>query len=257
MNIHLSSGRWFKAEDTIGRRQPVVITRHLAEALFGNEDPVGKRLTADDSLGMFVIGMTDFYRHKSSFQPNENCVFMAAGSGESSLVVHVAQGADAVFEAKLARSIQQLGKDWTVEIQHLDNMKANKDKIVLIPIIVLCVICGFLIINVALGLFGVLFQTISRRKGEIGIRRAMGATRGRILRQFVGETMMVTTLGILFGVFFAIQIPLLNLFDVEMIVYIWGIVLATVSVYGLTILCAYYPSRQASTIFPAAALHED
>jgi putative ABC transport system permease protein len=257
MGMTLSSGRWFKSEDTIGRRRPVVINRHMAEALFGKDDPIGQKLGSDESSNITVLGVVDYYRHKSSFQADENCVFFPAGPGETCLLLYVAPGTDAMFEAKLARSLQQLGKGWTIEIQHLDNMLATKDKRVFIPIILLFIICGFLVFNVALGLFGVLFQTIGRRKGEIGIRRAMGATKGRILGQFVGETMMVTTLGVLAGVFFAIQIPLLNLFDVEMIVYIWGIALAVVSVYSITILCAFYPSRQASTIFPATALHED
>src|SRR5690349_1265486 len=132
-------------------------------------------------------------------------------------------------------------------------MKATQDKLVLIPILILFVVCGFLVFNVGLGLFGVLFQNISRRKGEIGLRRAVGATRGQILAYFIGETLVIASFAVVLGVFFAIQAPLLNLFDVEAGVYFAGILLAIASVFAITVLCAFYPSRQAAAIYPAVA----
>jgi putative ABC transport system permease protein len=263
MGIKLASGRWFKPEDTIGGRRPAIINHHLAEALFDREDPLGKimrfggKSDSTETNNIVIIGIMDYYRHKSSFQADENCIFLPADISNNNLILRVTPTADAYFEAKLTRSLQQLGKDWTIEVQHMDSMRDKKDKQVFIPILLLFIICGFLVFNVALGLFGVLYQTISRRKGEIGIRRAAGATQSRILYHFIGETMMVTTMGVLAGAFFAFQIPLLNLFDVEMIIYIWGGALAVISIYLITILCAYYPSKQASAIFPATALHED
>jgi putative ABC transport system permease protein len=122
---------------------------------------------------------------------------------------------------------------------------------------ILFIVSGFLIVNVMMGLFGILFQNIQRRKGEIGIRRALGATKNDILRHFVGETLVLTTFGVLLGVFFAIQFPIMRVFDVEASLYVVSILMAIVTIYVLVTICAFYPSKQASQIFPATALHED
>lgn len=256
LGIPLTSGRWFTFDDTIGPVEPVVINTHMAHALFGDEDPLGKVMGKDEHQRR-VVGTIDFFRHKSSFQADESCVFAPSGRWETDLLLKMRPEADAEFEAKLVADIQQLGKDWTIEIQHLDKMKATQDNIIIIPILILFIVCCFLVFNVGLGLFGVLFQNISRRKGEIGLRRAIGATKRQILTYFIGETLLVAGLGVVLGAFFAIQLPLLNVLDVEAAVYLWGMVLAMLSVAVIVVISAFYPSKQASDIYPAVALHEE
>lgn len=257
MGVSVRQGRWFTAEDTIGGGTPVVITAHLARELFGTEDPLGKMVGEGEQARQKVVGVIDYFRHKSSFQPDENALFQPGGPWDYQLLVRVDPAADAEFEAQFARTLLQLDKAWTVEIQHMDNMKSTQNKTILIPILILAAVCGFLVFNVALGLFGVLFQNISRRKGEIGIRRAMGATKRQVLRYFIWETLVMTTFGVALGFFFAVQAPLLRLFDVEASVFLWGIALAALSIYLLTMICAFYPGRLAAGVYPAVALHEE
>jgi putative ABC transport system permease protein len=255
--LSVESGQWFHAEDTIGGITPVVITKHLANELFGQEDPLGKVVVGDNGKRK-VVGVMDHYRHKSAFQEDDNSMLAPAKAWDNTLLLKVKPAANnADYEAKLDHDLHQLGKDWGIEIQHLDNMKATQNKIILIPLLILTVVCGFLIFNVGLGLFGVLFQNISRRKGEIGIRRAIGATQTQVWRYFVGETLVIATFGVVLGVFFAAQIPLLHVLDVDTSVYLWGMFWAALSVYGIAIICSFYPSRQAAAIYPAVALHEE
>lgn len=256
MDVQLLSGKWFTAQDTFGNTQPIVITRRLAEDLFGSEDAVGKVISDEDSQKK-VVGVVPYFRHKSSYQADEFCTFQPLSKWDTDLLLKVSPTANAEFEARLARSIQQLGKDWTVEIQHMDNMRSTQDNTVIIPIMILFVVCAFLVFNVGLGMFGVLFQNINRRKGEIGLRRAIGATQKQILAYFIGETVVIAGFGLVLGVFFAIQLPLLRVLDVAPGIYLWGIALALLSVLLIAVLCAYYPSRQAAKIFPAVALHEE
>ncbi len=127
----------------------------------------------------------------------------------------------------------------------------------LVPFIIFVVIAGFLIINVALGIFGVLWYTIHKRRGEIGLRRAVGATGRAISWQLVVEAVLIATLALVIGSLFAIQFPLLNLLDLPSENYITAIIYAILFIYVLVILCAVYPGKQASGIYPATALHED
>ena len=73
-------------------------------------------------------------------------------------------------------------KNSNVEIEHLTNKRKSINYFALVPMIVLLIVACFLIINVALGLFGVLWYNINKRRGEIGLRRAVGATGNLFLR---------------------------------------------------------------------------
>ncbi len=256
LGIEMLAGRWFAYEDTIGNIEPIVINRHMAENIFGKEDPIGKIVGLENNQQK-VVGVIDYFRHRSSFQADENSVFAPLGNWESDMLVKVTPDATPEFEAQLARSLQQLGKNWTVEIQHLDDMRRTQDKTTWVPILILFIVCGFLVFNVGLGLFGILFQNINRRKGEIGLRRALGATKSGIWSYFISETLVIAGFGVFLGVFFAVQLPLLNALDVEAAVYGWAIVFAILSILAMAVACAFYPSRQAAAIYPATALHEE
>jgi putative ABC transport system permease protein len=256
LKMKLAEGRWFTEGDKVQKIKPVIITQFLKDKLFGNENALGKIIGKDDGKRQ-VVGILSHFKFENDFQPEGACLLQPLETWPSDMLIRVKPGTTVETEARVSKELVQLGKDWSVEVQHLSNMKANKNRLIWIPILILLIVCSFLIFNVALGLFGVLFQTISRRKQEIGVRRAIGATKSRILWHFVGETSVITTFGIILGIFFAIQFPLLNVFDVDSFVYIMGIVLAIVSIYALVIACAIFPSKQASEIYPAIALRED
>ena len=125
------------------------------------------------------------------------------------------------------------------------------------PAIITIVVAGFLIINVALGLFGVLWYNINKRKGEIGLRRAVGATGNAVSNQLVGEALVLSTFALIIGSFFAVQFPLMNVFELPADVYIIAMLFSIAFIYLLVIICALYPGKQAAGIYPAVALHEE
>lgn len=258
LKLELSEGEWFKNSDTVGNVTPVIITQYMKEKLFGDEPAIGKKLGKnDDTHRNKVVGVIPHFKQFSDFDALSNTMISPFKDTKASFMVRVNPSVTAEFEAQFAKSLRQLNKDWNIEILHTNDMKADKNSIYTIPLIIVFIVCGFLIANVTLGLFGVLFQNIQRRRGEIGLRRAMGATAKSIQSQFVGEMLVLATFAIGLGVFFAIQFPLLNIFDIAASVYIGGILLAVLAVYLLVILCAWFPSRQAARIHPAVALHEE
>ena len=68
---------------------------------------------------------------------------------------------------------------------------------------------------------------------------------------------MVAGLAIFLGLFFAIQLPLMNVFDVADSNYYWSMIFTSLLIISVVLLCAFYPSRQAANIHPALALHEE
>jgi putative ABC transport system permease protein len=73
----------------------------------------------------------------------------------------------------------------------------------------------------------------------------------------VYEALILATFSLIIGSFFAIQFPLLNVFDLPAGVYLTALVLAILFIYLLVLICSLYPGRQAAAIYPAVALHEE
>jgi len=261
LGLTMLEGRWFNASDEASVTKSVVINRHLKEEFFGNESPIGKMIGSDQiKQDQKIIGVVEDFKDQGDFQNPQNFSFYrikADADWFNSLVLKVKPGTGAAFEAKLFKGISNTVKNANVEISSLDKRRINKNKVYIIPMIIFSIVAGFLIFNVCLGLFGVLWYNINRRKSEIGLRRAVGASGRKISFQFIAESLVLTSIAILLGLFFAIQFPLMKVFDVPAQVYITAMVLALIFVYTLVTACALYPGRQAANVYPAMALHED
>lgn len=259
MTIPLVEGRWFSRQDDASKNTPIVINAALKKELFGSEPAIGKLLDRDENTKHEVIGVIDNYRYQGDFSPAEPGFFEKPDSFflGGVILLKMRPTADAAFEAKFLRSLSQLASDWTFEIKYMDEMRVERLKSTIIPIAIFLIISCFLVFNVALGLFGVLYYNINKRKEEIGVRRAMGSTKGLISQQFIGEVLVIATFSLVLGIFFAIQIPLLDVFPVKTEVYLIAIITAILLIYSLVFFCSFYPSRQAATLQPAMALHEE
>ena len=109
---------------------------------------------------------------------------------------------------------------------------------------------------VALGLTGVVWQTVTQRTREIGLRRAKGAAIPDIRAQILGELLVMSTIAVLLGTAIVVQFPLLKLVaGVTAGVYAASLVISALGIYLLILTCAWYPSRMATSISPAEALH--
>jgi putative ABC transport system permease protein len=266
LKFKMLEGRWFNEADKAGGKyQPVVINEKLKEELFGNDNAVGKligqeQIEKDVPQDMFrVVGVANNMKDKSDYQASENGMFMmmdTAGVTWGNILIKVKPTADAAFESKLFKSLSNaIGT--SIEIEHLDKKLVTKNRIMIVPMIIALIVVGFLIINVSLGLFGVLWYNINKRKSEIGLRRAVGASGNSVSKQLVSEALVLSTISLIVGSFFAVQFPLLNVFDLPASVYIFAMVFAVIFIYLLVVVCALYPGKQAAAIFPAIALHEE
>jgi putative ABC transport system permease protein len=265
LEMPLASGRWYKAADSVGKYRAVVINQKAKEVLFDGEDPVGQLLGEkpkenDGSRQQKIVGVVEIFKAKGEFMTNKPAIFQQLDANEAynrKILIKLKPGTDAVFEAKLVKNITAMVTGWSVDVDHLTESRENQHNLTLVPVIIFVIVCSFLLINVALGLFGVLNVSITRRRGEIGLRRALGATEGSISWQFVGEMWVLATFALVLGLLLAAQFPLLNVFDLASNVYVIAIIIAALIVYLLVTLCALFPSRQAATIQPAVALHEE
>jgi len=262
LNMQLLEGRWFNKGDAIAKSRPVIINSDLKEELFGPGQAVGKTIgDGDDKVKMKIIGVVQSIKAKGDYLPAGDGVYNRADTGAfhwfGRILVRVTPEADATFEGHLYKTMANYMKNSDIEIEHMANKRINTNYFAVIPIIVLSIVSCFLIINVALGLFGVLWYNINKRRGEIGLRRAIGATGRSVSSQLVAESMLLATLSLIIGTFFAVQFPLLNVFNLQSGIYISAIIMATIFIYLLVFVCSLYPGKQAAAIYPAVALHEE
>jgi putative ABC transport system permease protein len=268
LNVPIAEGRWFDRSDEAPDARTVVINQALKEALFGDEPALGKRIffggeDAKPKQDEYyrIVGLVNNFKSYGEFEKPRPGVFqLAKGDSRlnaSKLLLRVQPGTNANFEAQLVKDLGAITNGWATEVSYLENQRDKVKNITLVPVIIFLVVSGFLLINVALGLFGILNVSIAKRRSEIGLRRALGATGQGISRQFVGEMWVLTTFGLTIGLLFALQFPLLNVFDLAPGVYLTAIGIATLAIFAIVTACAYYPSRQAATIQPATALHAE
>jgi putative ABC transport system permease protein len=261
LGLSMQSGRWFSKEDAGAKYRPVVINHFLKERLFGNGEAVGKLLDKKSEYPLKIVGVINDIKDKGDYQSIESAIYRWADTSAyhwmDELLIRVKPTANVAFEGRLYKALASLLKNATIEIEHLADKRRSRNNMTLVPMIMMMIVGGFLVINVALGLFGVLWYNINRRRGEIGLRRAVGATGQSISRQLVSEALVISTIALLVGCFFAIQFPLLHVFDMPAGVYLIAIGLSVLFIYILVVICAIYPGKQAAAIYPAVALHED
>jgi len=268
MKITLKKGRWFGPQDNASSREPIIINSYFERKNFGEESGLGKILKKDDNE-YIVIGIIDKFRNNGKFTGDKMSVFrrisLVSGAGLQSylngefatrILLRFKTGIPVEFEEKLVKDLTGIAKDWTISIKSMAEISKSADLQNLILPIILVVVSVFMIVNVALGLFGVVWYNVGLRKAEIGLRRAMGSSKKSILLQILGEVFVLTTLSVLIASFFVLQFPLLNIISV----YTSGIYLTTylaslIIIYLISGVCASYPSLRAASIEPAQALH--
>ena len=264
LSLEVVAGRWFNREDDAANFRPVVINRRMAETIFGSEDPIGKVLRSEGTRDResCVVGVVSEFRKKGEFGGPGNFLFTRKNLSDPkerpprNLLIKVRPGVTAEFEEQLANKLQTVAKDWSFEVASLVSLRESLFRLQLIPVVVLGIIAAFLMIMVALGLTGVLWQSVTQRRKEIGLRRANGATATRIKNQILGELLLIATFGLLLGVLIVVQFPLLDVIGfISGKIYLYSILASALTIYLLTILCGLYPSWLATKVQPAEALH--
>lgn len=261
LGLEIVEGRWFEPSDDAQSWHPVVVDRDAARALFPDGSAVGQKIPVSDGFESRVVGVVREYRKDGELAVNSSFVLgrvnLAAADTRPprNILVKVKQGAGTTEEQALVQRLQAVVPQWSFELRSLDQMRAQSRKLYLLPIVIGSVIAGFLVIMVTLGLTGVMWQNVTRRTREIGLRRALGASGNHVHRQILVEILIVASLGLILGVVLVLQIPLLGVIDIPPQVFAPAILLATLAILGLATVCGLYPSWLASRVEPAEALH--
>lgn len=261
MNLKVIRGRFFSAEDDAANFPPIVVDRNTAMAIWGTVDAVGKKLQESETEYSTVVGVVEPYRKDGEASLPMNMVFFRTsttakyGRLGSHILIRVRPGTPAAFEEKLVTRLQQVAPRVTFRVRHMDSMRRNMLRTKFGPLVLGGIVGLFLISMVTLGLTGVLWQNVTRRTRELGLRRALGATGPSVHRQILLEVALLATLAVIVGTILIVQLPILGAFRiVTPAAFAAGLGGALATIYGLTVLCGLYPSWLASRLQPADAL---
>ncbi|WP_229464149.1 ABC transporter permease [Massilia sp. 9I] len=266
LGLKLVEGRWFSALDNGNADRTAVINRRLAEAMFPGERAVGQRIEANEGPGVTrgyrVVGVVDAYRPKGELSSPVNFAFTRFEAGKNdrdarTIVLRVAPGTERAFEKRLNARLKLIHNDWTYGISPLSAERGTMLKSYVTPLVVVGIIAAFMLVMVAFGLFGALWQNTTQRIPEIGLRRAIGASATQIYRQIVLEQFLLSSVAIALGLALLVQLPLTGVLgeSLNWMVFLAAAGLSMAAIYLLSLLCALYPGWRASRLSPSDALH--
>ncbi|MEL7221509.1 MAG: FtsX-like permease family protein, partial [Bacteroidota bacterium] len=237
---------------------PIIINNQLRTKYYGDAPILDSLIILDGERK--VVGVVDYFKYRGQFAEDQPLSFLPLPIGDErmrTMLIRLRPGTPPEFEEKINNTIAGITKNRDFVIETLESNRKDSARTTWVPLIAGLSICGFLIINVALGLFGVLYYNISKRRPEIGLRRAIGSSQGEIRKQFTVEVFLVTFFGMLLAAILAVQFPLLEVVDIPAENFYRSILLTTGLISVVVLLCALWPSHQAAQIHPAIALHEE
>jgi hypothetical protein len=270
MGIHLLQGRIFSNDEAVTPNSSVIVSRSAAAKLWPYASALGQQIRRAgnaDSLPPFtVVGVVDDVKQDDWRQEGQAVIYLpltgptptAWGMGSPAYVVTSPRAASLGREVR--ELVRQIAPEAPVYREYTMEFLARRSMVQLsFTMLTLGVVSVLALILGALGLYGVLSYVVAGRTREIGVRMALGATAGAVLRQVVSDGAKVVLLGIVVGVGAAVvstRFLSTLLYDVRTVD---PLVFAGMSLMmlGVGALASYLPARRASNVNPVESMRSD
>jgi putative ABC transport system permease protein len=265
MGIPVVRGRNFTDGDRAGGLQVAMINETMAKQFFAGKDPVGEELnlgSADKPDWWQIVGVTGDVKAFGQDQPTHADIYRPFDQLPFPLVTFTLR--TETDPASMVKSAEQAV--WSVDPnlpvfkaipmdmlarQTLAVRRASSALFSAFAVLALVLAC--------IGIYGVMAYSVAQRRQEIGVRMALGARRGDVLRLMMGLGLRLTLSGVVIGLVGAFALTRLMtslLFEVNsMNPPIFSI--AAMVLVGVAMAAAYFPSRRAASIEPMQALRTE
>lgn len=217
LGMPILKGRGLSPQDVLGAPEVAsVVSQSMAEALWPGEDPIGKRFIGAPSTPLafphVVVGVVADVRHRGRLTAEGEvtrdyyCSFYQYPV--PFLVVYLVGESDpAAVSGPLRKLLRSIDPDLAIyDLETAKQRIANEEAEIRLTALLMTGYAAMAMILAALGIYGVLAYAVSRRTNEIGVRMAMGADRGSIYRQVVGQAMAQVLIGLVLGLAGAIAL---------------------------------------------------
>ncbi len=271
-NLVLTSGRMFTAQEGERRANVVVLGSDSAEGLFDKEDPLGKDINIEGEI-FTVIGVLDKQKRPfgSGKNPDDNSAFMPYTTfdklhPEIKEVWVTVKYDDPKFKPMVEDEIRELlRRRRKVHVQQDDNFEIfSPDSIMRLWNQITSGLFGFMIAVSSVGLMvggvgvmNIMLVSVTERTREIGVRKALGATKRNILLQFTLEAITLCAtggvIGVILGALVTLTVRLLMSSLPATMSGVWAMIGFAVSC-GIGLIFGIYPAWKAANLDPIEAL---
>lgn len=270
MGMRLIKGRPFASHDIEAAPGVVIINETLAARFFAGEEPIGKRLDmsgAPKDLREIVGVVADVrnYGVDAEVKPEAYVPLFQSAPGylsgvTSALTIVIRSTIDPTALGQTIREqVQALDKDQPVsEIKTMESYLAESMAQRRFNMLLLGVFAGLALVLAAVGIYGVIAYTVTQRAHEMGIRIALGAKGGDILRLIFSNSMTTTITGIVIGLGASFALTRLLQSLLYQVTATDPVVFATIPLLLLVVaaIATYLPARRAMKVNPITALRE-
>ena len=269
MRIPLLRGRTFGPNDDAASPQVAVVTRALATLMWPNENPIGRRIkwtpkfdAHDDWLT--VVGVVENTKAFAADDGTGPAVYVSYRQrpervleGVTVFVRHTGDPRSVIDGVR--RQMAALDRDVPLEVSSVDAVMARSVASRRFIVLVMSGFGAFALFLAALGVYGVLAYSVARRRREIGVRMALGATRGHVVRHITGDGARAVVPGIILGIGGAVMLTramrtmLYGIGPGDPIAFAGGLAALLVVV---TLACVV-PARRAARVEPMSAIRTE
>jgi putative ABC transport system permease protein len=267
-NLPIGTGRGYTEAEAMGASRVIVLGASIVDVLFPNRDPIGQHVRLG-RLDLEVIGTLErqggspmggnpdniasipisLFLQLYGTGRSVNITVMARSHGEMARLQDLAVGA--------FRNIRGVPPEAESDFDMYsnDSARANFDQLAGTVTAAGLVICTFTLIVGGIGVMNIMLVAVTERTREIGLRKALGARRGRVLLQFVIEAVLLAFFGGVLGVLLASGATVLARYlDFPAEVPMWAVALGLGVSSGIGLLAGIYPAWRASRLVAAEAL---
>ncbi|MCL2661091.1 MAG: ABC transporter permease [Acidobacteriaceae bacterium] len=264
MDIPLLRGRAFGRQDTAASGRVAIINEALAKKLFGDVDVVGRnlRLGRKDPVNVEIVGVTSDGKYSQLTETPQPYLYLPFSQEKwfnLTLIVTTAGDARALLPV-VRKTMQQINPNTLIS-----NSQTLTDHMRLVTYLnrmaawLIASLGGLALFLAILGLYGVTAYAVSRRTHEIGIRMALGASRGEVFKSVMKDGLKLTLAGMVLGAGIALLLGRqmssllfgVKPFDPTILTGVAIVVIAT-SIAALIV-----PARRALGVDPMVALREE
>jgi predicted permease len=275
MGIPILRGRGVTEQDTETSAPVVVIGEGTARKFWPNEDPIGREITFDSSPEerprqiVGIVGNVKQFVLTDESQPQAYVSYLQLPAHtvpswtesrvHKSLIIRTRSTSAALIE-NVRRTITGLAPDSAVfGVTTVEKTVSDSARPWTVLSQMLGIFAAMGLVLAAIGIYGVISYSVSERSHELGLRMALGAQRGHVVRLVLGQAMMLSVVGVIIGVAASFAaVPLLAEF-------LYGVkphnaltlVLVSSLLIAVTFLASYIPARHATLIDPMETLRHD